>query len=141
MNLRFQNNLENINWELIPSLLREVGMAYVDSEIHKISFENSYAVCFVYDDDKLIGFGRSILDGVRHAAIYDVAIDPAYQAKGIGKQILQKIMDATPGCTYFLYAAIGKENFYKKLGFKISRTGMILFSDRSKMDDNNWVVV
>lgn len=141
MNLHYQDNLENIDWDLVPTLLKHVGMASTTPDLHQKSFENSYAVCFVYDGGKLIGFGRSISDGVRHAAIYDVAIDPSYQGKGIGKQIMQKIMSATPGCTFILYAALGKEPFYRKLGFKETKTGMILFSDPSKMTDENWVVV
>lgn len=141
MNLKIQNTTDNIDWNLIPELLKKVGMGYTTADIHKTAFENSFIVCFVFDDNKLIGFGRSISDGVRQAAIYDVAIEPTYQGKGIGKQILKNIMDATPNCTFVLYAALGKEEFYKKIGFKVMKTGMILFNDSSKMNDSNWVVV
>lgn len=141
MDLRFQDNLENIDWNLVPALLKEVGMVYVSADIHRVSFENSYAVCFVFDNDKLIGFGRTISDGVRHTAIYDVCIDPHYQGKGVGKEILTRFMDATPNCTFLLYAAVGKEPFYRKLGFKETKTGMILFNDPAKMNDEKWVVV
>jgi len=141
MNLRFQESNENIDFSIVRDILKKVGMGYTEVEKHKKSFESSYAVCFVFDNEKLIGFGRSISDGVRQAAIYDVAINPDYQGKSIGKQIMTRLLGATPECTVILYAALGKEDFYKKLGFKVTRTGMILFSDPSKMNDNNWVVV
>lgn len=83
MNLIYQDNCENIPWEKVPSLLRRVGMGFADADTHRISFEASYSVIFVFDDVELIGFGRAISDGVRQSAIYDVAVEPAFQGKRI----------------------------------------------------------
>jgi ribosomal protein S18 acetylase RimI-like enzyme len=75
----------------------------------------------------MIGFGRAISDGLIQAAIYDVAVLPSYQGLGIGKQIIQKIVDSLPGCNFVLYASPGKEPFYEKLMFRKMKTGMALF--------------
>lgn len=139
MNLVYKEDLENIEWQLVPLLLERVGMSFVSSEIHKISFENSYAVVFVFDDKKMIGFGRLISDGVRQSALYDIAVDPDYQGLQIGRRIVEYLMLKTPDCNFILYASPGKEDFYRKLNFKKMKTGMALFSNSKRMVDRGFI--
>jgi len=139
MDLRYQEHCENINWERVRSLLEEVGMSTVEADRHRKSFENSHSVIFVFDGSDMIGMGRCISDGVRQSALYDIAIDPRYQGKGIGKKIVTSLMEKTDSCTHILYASPGKEDFYRKLRFKKMKTGMILFSEISRMDDSEFV--
>lgn len=139
MSIRIQDNCLNINWNDVVEILKTVGMSYSDSEVHRISFENSHTVIFVFDNDKLIGFGRAISDGVRQAAIYDVAITPEYQGKGLGRLILNSIKEKLPKCNFILYASPGKENFYEKLGFEKLKTGMGLFADMERMKDRGFI--
>ncbi|WP_097028124.1 GNAT family N-acetyltransferase [Clostridium peptidivorans] len=139
MNLRITHDLSNISWDLVPKILKETGMGYFDAEVHKRAFENSYTVVFVYDDDKLVGFGRAISDGAYQAGIYDVAVIPEYQGKGIGKMIIQHIIAAIPQCNFILYAAIGKERFYESLGFKKMKTGMALFKNTELMQIKGFI--
>jgi hypothetical protein len=56
MDLKLQYNCSNIDWEEVSSILEKVGMSHYEGEIHKKAFENSYAVVFDFDNDKLIGF-------------------------------------------------------------------------------------
>lgn len=139
MELTYKENCTDIEWEKVPELLQKVGMSFVDTEKHRISFENSYAVVFVFDEKKMIGLGRSISDGIRQSALYDIAIDPTYQGYGIGRKIVDLLLNATPGCNFVLYASPGKEDFYRKLGFKKMKTGMMLFADPIKMEDGVFV--
>lgn len=81
----------------------------------------------------MIGTARAISDGVKQAAIYDVAILPEYQGKGIGKIMMENIMDKLPGCNFILYANVGKEAFYEKLGFRRLKTGMAKFVKKEIM--------
>lgn len=139
MSLRYQDNCENIEWERVRSLLNEVGMSSVEPERHQVSFENSYAVVFVFDADSMIGMGRILSDGVRQSALYDIAIDPKYQGLGLGRKIVERLMKCTPDCTFILYASPGKENFYRKLAYKKMKTGMILFSDPTRMNNTDFI--
>lgn len=139
MNLVYKSNCDNIPWEKVPLLLEKVGMASTDVGTHKISFEVSYSVIFVFDGDELIGFGRLISDGVRQSALYDVAIEPAYQGLKIGQEIITRLMATTPNCNFILYAAPGKEGFYEKLKFKRMKTGMALFANPERMIDGIFV--
>lgn len=133
MNIRLQLDTANINWDLVVETLQEVGMANYASEIHKRAFCNSHTVVFVFDEENLIGFGRAISDGEYQAAIYDVAVLPKYQGKGIGKMIIQTILDKNSNCNFILYASPGKEKFYEKENFKRMKTGMALFINGDRM--------
>lgn len=127
MNLKIQSNCLNIDWNQVSKILKEVNMASFEGNVHKKIFENSHTVIFVFDNEKLIGFGRAISDGVYQAAIYDVAVLPEYQGNKIGKLIVEHILNSIPQCNFILYASPGKEPFYEKLNFKKMKTGMALF--------------
>jgi GNAT superfamily N-acetyltransferase len=133
MNVRIQLDTTAINWDLVVEILQKAGMAYHTAEIHERAFANSHTVVFVFDEEKLIGVGRALSDGEYQAAIYDVAVLPNYQGKGIGKRIIQTIVEHLPNCNVILYASPGKETFYEKLNFKRMKTGMALFMDRESM--------
>jgi len=138
MNIKIEKNCANVDWSLIPEILKLGGMGYFDEETHRKAFENSYTTVFVYDNDKLIGFGRALSDGVYQGAIYDVAILPQYQGKGIGKLIVNTILESMSGCNVILYAAKGKEGFYNSLNFRKMKTGMALFNNAEKMKENGF---
>lgn len=139
MNLRFQYDCSNIEWESVVEILKEVGMTYFDMDTHKKAFENSYKVIFVFDGHELIGFGRAISDGVYQAAIYDIAVSPKYQGRNIGRIIIEKILERLPNCNCILYASPGREAFYEKFNFRKMRTGMALFNNADKMKEKGFI--
>jgi len=138
MNLRLQLDTANINWDLVVEILQKVGMAYYTAEIHKRAFNKSQIVVFVFDEENLVGLGRAISDGEYQAAIYDVAVIPDFQGKGIGKMIIQTIVEKIPNCNFILYASPGKETFYEKENFKRMKTGMALFMNSERMQRNGF---
>jgi len=127
--IRLQLDCEDIDWERVPRILEKVGMAFGSPQDHEKAFRNSSAVVFVYDGSAMVGFGRAISDGVKQAAIYDIAVLPDYQGKGIGRMIIKNILEKLPGCNILLYANPGKDVFYERFGFRRMRTGMALFVD------------
>ena len=129
MNLRLQFDTCNIDWNLIPEILRDAGMSYHLPECHQKAFLNSHAVVFVLDNECLIGLGRAISDGILQAALNDVAVLSAYQGKGIGKTIVAELVKQCHGCNVILYASPGKEQFYSKMSFRKMKTAMALFTD------------
>lgn len=139
MNIIIKKDCLNINWNEVINILKTVGMSYADEELHKKSFENSYTVVFIFDEENLIGFGRAISDGIYQSAIYDVAILPEYQGLGIGKTIIENIINNTPTCNFILYASPGKEGFYENLGFSKLKTGMGSFINMERMKARNFI--
>ena len=78
----------------------------------------------ITDNDMPVGMARIITDFGYTVFIADVVVLPAYQGKGIGGEILKRIMayingSIAPGQEKLinLMAVKGKEGFYKKFGF------------------------
>lgn len=117
---------QNIDWnEAVVVFERApLGKRRREPEKLKRAFESSYAIVYVFDEEKLIGMGRSLCDGEYQAAIYDMVVLPEYQRKGIGKEIVERLCEQLPVENIILYAVPGREGFYKKCGFKMMRTAM-----------------
>lgn len=129
MEIEIKFDCSDIDWKIVSDTLKEVGMSYYEPHIHKKAFENSHTCVFIYHRNKLIGFGRAISDDAYQAAIYDVAVTPEFQMKGIGSIIIKQILSRLPFCNFILYTFPGKEDFYKKLGLRKMKTGMALFKN------------
>ncbi|MBI5252040.1 MAG: GNAT family N-acetyltransferase [Desulfomonile tiedjei] len=122
-----------VDWNIVSQTLRQVGMACYEPDLHRRAFENSLVTVFIYHGDQMIGFGRAISDGAYQAAIYDVAVVPELHGQGIGTTIIRNILTRLPQCNFILYAAPGKEDFYKKLGLRKMKTGMAFFRKADEM--------
>lgn len=139
MNLKIKLGTKDINWQAVVELLKETGMGYRTADVHRRAFENSHTVVFVFDNDLLVGFGRAISDGEYQAALYDIAVSPDYQGLGIGKIIVQNIINHIPNCNFILYASPGKEKFYEREGFKKMKTGMARFVNEVRMKEKGFI--
>jgi ribosomal protein S18 acetylase RimI-like enzyme len=87
------------------------------------ALENSWYSISVFDKEQLIGFGRIICDGIVHALILDVIILPDRQSEGVGKKVMDKLVDRCKEHNIRdiqLFCAKDKVGFYNNLGF-ISR--------------------
>lgn len=73
-------------------------------------------------DKKLIGMGRALSDLASDAYIQDVAVLKEYRGKGIGKKIIQTLIEKLKENNVDwigLVAQPGTFSFYKELGFEI----------------------
>ena len=110
-------------------------MGHYDANLHQQAFQCSFAVVFVFHDDRMVGFGRALSDGAYQAAIYDFVVIPDYQGKGIGQTILKRLCRKIAHCNVILYANPGREGFYAKAGFCMLKTGMGRFLNPQKMEE------
>jgi GNAT superfamily N-acetyltransferase len=127
-----------VDWPAVAQTLKIVGMAFHAPDQHRRAFEASHTTVFVYHEGRLIGFGRAISDGVYQAAVYDCAVLPEYQGRGVGRLILEKILSRLAHCNLILYASPGKEGFYRKLGFRGMKTGMAHFKSGESMRERGF---
>ena len=87
-----------------------------------------HAVAFICDGDKIVGCGRALSDGVCQAAIYNVALRPAYQGNGFGRAIVDSLVEQVKGCTIILYTHPQTLAMYEKFGFRRQKTGFVMFA-------------
>ena len=86
--------------------------------------KHSAYLCVFRKEGKVIALARVITDFGYVVYIADVIVRPDYQGQGLGRQLMNNIMDyikgqLKPGYKKMvsLMAAQGKEEFYKKFGF------------------------
>ncbi len=119
-----------INWPELANLYRVAPLGEKNPKDLKLAFSNSRYKCFLYQSGSLVGAGRTLADGVDCSYICDIAILPEHQGTGLGMKILLKLVELSEGHKkIILYSAPGKEDFYKKAGFKIMNTAMAIFTD------------
>jgi len=137
MNLSWYFDQSKTDWEELTQLYRIAPLSEKHAKKLKVVFTNSKFKCFVYDESKLIGVGRALADGIDCSYICDIAIHPEYQGIGLGKQIVQSLVEQSEGHKkIILYAIPGKEGFYSKLGFKKMNTAMAIFQNEADMISN-----
>ena len=138
MELDVRYDCSGADWTTVSETLKQVGMTSYAPDVLRRAFESSHTTVFIYLAARLIGFGRAISDGAYQAAVYDVAVVPEFQKKGIGTLIMKKILERVSGCNVILYAAPGKEEFYRTLGLRKMKTGMALFLKAERMKERGF---
>lgn len=105
-------------------LYDSVGWGAYDDSITKKALDNTFYSVSVYDDDKIIGYGRMIGDTICFLYIQDIMVIPEYQGKKIGTLIMNKLLEKidqikeeNPNLRVYLGASKNKESFYEKFGF------------------------
>lgn len=122
---------KNIDIHQIRLLRKSIGWQPRSERKWKEILSKTSFVYSVWDGKRLIGMGRLVEDGIM-CMLYDVVVHKKYQGKGIGKIIVNKLIDQTKGkkyCSIALFTDKNKVKFYKKFGFEIAIVGMEL-SDR-----------
>ncbi len=125
-----------IDWDELAKLYRLAPLGNKNPSILHKTFTNSMFKCFVYEKGLLIGVGRALADGADCSYICDIAVLPQYQGKGLGKKIVNKLLDLSKGHNkIILYSVPGSENFYKQLGFKKMTTALAIFQNHKNAID------
>lgn len=89
--------------------------------------EHADILVTAWDDDLLIGVARSFSDRAYVTYLADLAVDEAYQRKGIGKRLIEETQkQAGPDCKIVLFAAPDAEHYYARVGFTANTRGWML---------------
>lgn len=137
MNIEIKIGLSNIDWDDLFSLYATIGLVAGNgkkrnSNTIRKAFENSYKVVLALENNKIIGAGRMISDGLCYGMIFDVGILPEYQKKGIGKMIMNTLIKNEEKLCIHLTSTFGNEGFYRKNGFKKHKTAMAKYPNESE---------
>jgi len=120
MNITYTNTIAPDEFN---ALRDSAGWGILEHELAAKCIENSAYVICAKDGENSIGMARIITDYGYVVYIADVVVLPEYQGKGIGGELMTRVMAyiddiITTGRKYVvLMAAKGKEEFYEKYGF------------------------
>jgi predicted N-acetyltransferase YhbS len=84
-------------------------------------------ICTAWADDVLIGVSRSVTDFSYCCYLSDLAVDVAWQKKGIGRRLVELTQSRLhPQCKVILLAAPKAEGYYSKIGFRHYHSAWVL---------------
>ena len=98
----------------------------------EVSTSGSTEVVTVWDGDQLVGHARSLSDGAMSAYISMVIVHPRYQALGVGRRLMERLLDRHDGVRFALSAAMGMGDWYARLGFEPDERAMVLIARRGQ---------
>ena len=113
---------DKYNEEEIMNLHERVGWKnYVDNpEMLENAYKNSLKIMGAYEKERLLGIIRTVGDGCSIVYIQDILVLPEYQRQGIGKALLNEILEIYTNVYQKVLLTDNTErtiSFYKSLGF------------------------
>ena len=80
--------------------------------------QNADLLISAWDDDRLVGIARAVTDYAYCRYLSDLAVDEAWQRRGIGQELLATLKQALhPQCKIILLAAPQAVDYYPHIGF------------------------
>lgn len=83
-------------------------------------------IAAAYDSGVLIGISRSVSDFSYATYLADIAVDAAYQRRGVGQELIRLTREAAPQAKVVLLAAPAAVTYYPHVGFTQHRSAWTL---------------
>ena len=92
---------------------------------------NADITATAWDGDTLVGVSRSLTDWHYACYLSDLAVDSAYQRRGIGRHLIDLTQrQLGPLCKLILLAAPAANDYYPRIGFEHNPRAWLLDRDR-----------
>ncbi len=141
MSIRWTSDLAEIDLEELQTLYRLALPGDKSVEYLQTVFGNSRYKFFAYEEGKLVAAGRALADGADCSYLCDIAVMPSHQGKGIGGEVITRLIEASRGHKkIILYAVPGKEGFYRRFGFLRMPTAMGIFQNRESALESGYLI-
>ena len=118
---------ESISPKAIADLRESVGWNRMEKEYGNPLMTSLFHIA-VYDGDQLVGFVDSVSNGVTDAYIQDLIVRPDYQGKGIGTDLMKKMIASLKEKHIYIISVIFEERlkpFYDRFGFNTMLCGQM----------------
>ena len=130
MNIRYEHTRSITDAQFIDILKRSTlgeRRPVADPVAIKAMLEHANLLCTAWDGDKLVGVARSVTDFQYCCYLSDLAVDAAYQRKGIGKELIRLTQSQLgENAKLILLAAPRAADYYPRLGFDAHKSAWIL---------------
>lgn len=103
----------------IADLRESVGWNRMEA-VYSDPFMTSFFHIAAYDGDKLIGYIDCVSNGVTDAYIQDLMVHPHYQGKGIGTELMNRMIVELKDRHIYMISVVYEEKlktFYNRFGF------------------------
>lgn len=114
------------DYEKIRLFLSENGWEKRVSEterFHKM-MDNADRTVVAFEGERIAGFARALCDNVSNGYIGTVAVAKDFRKRGIGRELVERLIGDDINITWVLRAGRGSETFWEKMGFTNSEIAM-----------------
>jgi GNAT superfamily N-acetyltransferase len=103
----------------LAHLFRSVGWSARADQPARLAqlLKGSMFIVSAWEDARLVGFASALSNGAWHAYVTSVAVLPSHQRRGIGQEIIRRLMHERDGIQFILHADPPVHPFYAKLGY------------------------
>ncbi len=110
-------NTHDVDLDQLTVLFNSVGWERRTAERERLAqlVRGSLYVVSAWDGARLVGFARAISDGAFNAYISTVAVLPAYQRRGLGRELIRRLLDGRDQVQFVLHANENAYPFYLHL--------------------------
>ena len=107
----------NIDLDQLSTLFNSVGWERRTADRERLAqlVRGSLFVVSAWEGERLVGFARAISDGATNAYVSTVAVLPEYQQRGIGREIIQRLVTDRDHLQFVLHANERAYPFYLHL--------------------------
>src|SRR5688572_23398999 len=114
------------DYKAIRQFLAENGWEkrVADAEKFRKMMENADRTVAAFDGERVVGFARALCDDVSNGYIGTVAVAEDKRGQGIGRELIERLIENDNHITWVLRAGRGSEEFWKKMGFTGSEAAM-----------------
>lgn len=114
-----REGLQGLTPSRIATLYRRAALLRQTDSAQQLerAYERSGLVLSVWEGDRLVGVARVLTDGVQVSYLCDLAVEPDVQGSGIGRMLIDEVMERCKGTELVLRDSNLSFGFYEHLGF------------------------
>ena len=118
---------EKVTVRDLADLRESVGWNRMENEYGSPAM-TSYFHIAVYENNKMVGYIDCVSNGVTDAYIQDLMVHPAYQGRGIGTELMNKMISHLKDKRIYMISVVYEEDlkpFYERFGFSSMLSGQM----------------
>lgn len=118
--LEIREGLEGLTPARVITLYRRAPLLRPVSDPERVwaMFEQASLVLTAWKGRQLVGIARVLTDGVLFSYLCDLAVEPDVQRLGVGKRLINGVIDRCKGTELALRDSDISSGYYAHLGFK-----------------------
>lgn len=120
--IEYRDESATIDLTKLASLLESAGWHHRTRDaarLEQMVRGSTYRVS-AHEGDALVGFARAISDGAFNAYVSTVAVLPSHQGRGIGRELMRRLLHGHDHVQFVLHAAPRVHPFYFQCGFRLA---------------------
>lgn len=118
--------IQSADYDSVRRFLSENGWQkrVADSEKFAAMMQNASRTIVAFEGGRVVGFARALCDEVSNGYIGTVVVAADLRGRGIGRELVSRLIGDNPEITWVLRAGRGSRAFWEKMGFSDSDIAM-----------------